>query len=135
MKILLQRHHLGEFATDGRLSISGEQVCDTAEHSAYRVPAGTYHIILMYSKQFHRKMPFLMEAPSVCLAFGNGIYSSTDGRILLGTTIIPGCVKHSREPFIKLYNRINTSLRRGHEVTLTITEKASPQPNIELEGG
>ena len=80
----------------------------------------------MYSKLFHRKMPFLMEAPHACLAYGNGIYSNPDGRILLGTTIIPGCLKNSREPFLRLYDRINQSLRRGHEVTLIITEKSPP---------
>lgn len=126
MKILLHRHHIGEFATTGRLSISGEYVCDTCEHSLYRVPAGTYHIELRYSKLFRRKMPFLSEAPDVCLAFGNGIYSCKDGRILLGTTIIPGCMKNSKEPFLRLYDRINKSLRRGHEVTLRIEEDIPP---------
>ena len=80
----------------------------------------------MYSKQFHRKMPFLMEAPHAFIAFGNGIFNSPDGRILLGTTIIPGCLKNSREPFLRLYDRINQSIRRGHEVTLIITEKSPP---------
>ena len=122
MKITLRRHQIGEFATSGRLSVSGEYITDTAEHSHYRIPAGTYHIIIRYSKQFKRKMPFLLEAPEVCLAYGNGIYSSTGGRILLGTTIIPGCMKHSREPFLRLYDRINTSIRRGHEVVLEIKE-------------
>ena len=123
MKILLHRHHVGEFATTGRLSIGGEYITDTAEHSLHKVPAGTYHIELRYSNLFHRKMPFLMEAPDVCLAFGNGIYSCTDGRILLGTTIVPGCMKESRKAFLQLYDRINHSLRRGHEVLLEIKEK------------
>lgn len=122
MKILLQRHHLGEFATDGRLSISGEYITDTCEHSPFKVPVGSYHIELKYSKLYHRKMPFLSEEPDVCLAFGNGIYSCTDGRILLGTTIIPGCLKNSKEPFLRLYDRINQSLRRGHQVLLEIKE-------------
>ena len=125
MEILLHRHHVGELATAGVLSINGEKICDTAEHSLYRVPVGIYHIILKYSKLAHRKMPFLQEAPDVCLAFGNGIYSCKDGRILLGTSICPGCLMHSREPFMKLYNRINTSLRRGHEVKLTITQAST----------
>ena len=125
MKITLQRHQIGEFATDGKLSIGGEYITDTAEHSLHRVPAGTYHIILSNSKLFHRKMPFLMEAPDACLAFGNGIYSCTDGRILLGTTIVPGCLKNSKKTFLKLYDRINQSLRRGHEVELKVIEDSS----------
>lgn len=123
MKILLHRHHVGEFATSGTLSISGEYICDTCEHSLHIVPAGTYHIELRYSKLSHRKMPFLSEAPDACLAFGNGIYTCKDGRILLGTTIVPGCMKNSHEPFLRLYDRINHSLRRGHEVVLEIKEK------------
>lgn len=125
MKITLHRSHIGEFATDGRLSIGGEYICDTCEHSLYRVPAGTYHIILSNSKLFRRKMPFLMEAPDACLAFGNGIYSCTDGRILLGTTIVPGCLKNSKKTFLRLYDRINQSLRRGHEVELKVIEDSS----------
>ena len=123
MKITLHRRQIGELATDGKLSIGGEYVCDTCEHSSYRVPAGTYHIILSNSNLFRRKMPFLMEAPDACLAFGNGIYSCTDGRILLGTTIVPGCLKNSKKTFLRLYDRINQSLRRGHEVLLEIKEK------------
>ena len=121
MKILLHRYRVGEFATDGSLSIGGEKICDTTEHTLYRPPAGTYTIVLKYSKAHHRKMPFLAEA-GVCLAPGNGIYGCTDGRILLGTSIVPGCMKHSRQPFMRLYDRINTSIRRGHQVSLTISE-------------
>ena len=120
MKILLQRSHVGEFAASGTLSIAGEYICDTCEHSLHQVPPGTYQIYIMYSKQFHRKMPFLLEAPGVCLAYGNGIYNCQDGRILLGTTIIPGCLKNSKVPFLKLYDRINHAIRRGHTVELKI---------------
>jgi hypothetical protein len=74
----------------------------------------------MYSKHFRRKMPFLLEAPDVCLAYGNGIYNCQDARILLGTTIIPGCLKNSKEPFLLLYDRINHAIRRGHSVKLKI---------------
>ncbi len=120
MKIILQRSHFWEYATLGRLSICGEYVCDTCEHSLHRVPPGTYHIYIMYSKEFKRKMPFLLEAPDVCLGYGNGIYNCKDGRILLGTTIIPGCIKNSKDPFLLLYDRINHAIRRGHSVELKI---------------
>lgn len=58
-----------------------------------------------------------------CLAIGNGIFNRKDGRIILGTKIVPGCLKCSRESFMQLYDRINQSMRRGHDITLTITER------------
>jgi len=122
MQILLIRHHIGEIACDGTLSINGDHVCDTAESSQYRVAAGTYHIALCKSKTHGRKVPILVEAPSFCLVHGNSIYGKSDGRILVGLHIIPGWVKHSNILFKLLYDRINAALRRGHEVKLIITE-------------
>ena len=124
LQIHLHRHRVSVVACDGTLSISGNHVCDTAENAKYKVPVGIYHIELKYSKMHGRKVPFLMEAPGVCLAIGNGVFGLTDGRILLGTYIVPGCLKSSDEHFMQLYNRINQSLRRGHEVTLRITSSA-----------
>ena len=122
MQIHLHRHHIHTVACDGTLSIDGIRFCDTAEHARHRVPVGTYRIALKHSKVHGRKMPTLVEAPTACLATGNGIWNSPDGRILLGTYISPGCVKQSREPFMQLYNRLNTTLRRGNDVTIRITE-------------
>ena len=126
LEIHLHRHRISKVACDGTIIINGERICDTAEHSQYRVPAGTYHIALCKSKTHGRKVPILMEAPNVCLVHGNGIYGKRDGRILIGLYLFPGCVKHSRILFMQLYNRINIALRRGHEVTLTITENKTP---------
>ena len=125
MQIHLHRHRINEIACDGTLTIDDTRICDTAENARYRVPAGTYRIALRYSSIHSRKVPVLVEKPSVCLAIGNGIWNRTDGRILTGTRIAPGCVKQSREPFMQLYNRINASLRRHHEVTIKITEDST----------
>lgn len=131
MNIHIHRHRISDVTCDGTLRIDGQRICDTAEHSQYRPPVGTYRIILKHSKVHRRKVPMLTpldsqerkEAIRSCLAIGNGIYNQKDGRIILGTHIAPGCLKCSREPFMQLYDRINNSQRRGNEVTLTITEK------------
>ena len=125
MQIHLHRHYIGETACDGTITIEGDHICDTAENSQYRPRVGTYRILLRFSKIYRRKMPFLVESSNTFLAFGNGIYGSSDGRILLGSKIIHGCVCNSRKAFMPLYNRINAALRRHHEVTLTITEDSS----------
>lgn len=120
--IHLHRRRISKVACDGTIIINGERICDTTEHSQYRVPTGTYHIALCKSKTHGRKVPILVEAQSICFMHGNSIYGKTDGRILVGLHIIPGWLKHSNILFMQLYNRINVALRRGHEVTLTITE-------------
>lgn len=139
-------------ACDGRLIIDEKHVCDTVEHSFYRIAEGTYRIALHYNKELGRKVPVLIPmthahdasaastlsaAPSnaqsvalpttpsaalpvAFLSMGNGIYNVHDSRIILGTHIIPGCVKHSYESFKLLYDRINNSIRRGNNVTLMI---------------
>ncbi len=126
LKIHLHRRHVSKIACDGTIIINGEHIYDTVEHSQYRVPAGTYHIAICHSKKHGRKVPILVEAPKVCLVHGNGIFGMHDGRILIGLHLVPGCVKHSYILFMHLYNRINAALRRGHEVTLTITEDTTP---------
>lgn len=62
--------------------------------------------------------------PCICpmLKPGNGVYHREDGSIILGTYIAPGCLKHSKEAFDTVYDRIRKSSERGHEITLTIEE-------------
>ena len=54
------------------------------------------------------------------LKMGNGIHNRTDGAIILGTRIVPGCLKHPREPYENLSERIRKIAGRGNEITLTI---------------
>lgn len=127
----LYRHSIGGVACDGTLHINGIRICDTAENAKHRPPVGNYRIVLRHSKIHGRKVPMLQpldsqEMPTStppCLTIGNGIFNRKDGRIIVGNHIVPGCLKCSRETFVLLYNRINKSQRRGHEVTLTITER------------
>ena len=62
--------------------------------------------------------------PMYCpqLKMGNGIHGRNDGSIILGTRIIPGCLKHTREPYENLSERIRKISGRGNEITLTIKD-------------
>lgn len=134
MNILIHRHSIREITCDGTLSINGIYLCDTAEHSQYRPPAGTYRITIRNSRKYKRMMPILeplnhpkTNAPHFpfTITMGNGIYNRTDGRIIIGTHNVPGCLVKSKELFLKFFDRIFKTIKRGHEVTLTITEGAS----------
>lgn len=72
--------------------------------------------------------------PQVChmLKPGNGVYKRTDGSIILGTYLAPGCLTHPREAFADFYDRIRKSIERGHDLTLTIVEDYPEPKHIEL---
>lgn len=63
--------------------------------------------------------------PQICQ--GNGVYNRTDGAIIVGTYLAPGCLTHPKEAFETIYDRLRKSAERGHEITLEIVE-AYPKP-------
>lgn len=144
---LIRTNHRGE-AIDGILKVDGERLCDTAENAIKSLPEGRYRIIRVFCKQYYRFVPKIMlphetenslryqcatchkqkcvsnntTLKCVChqIKMGNGIHHRADGSILLGTTIFPGCLKHTREPYENLSERIRKVSGRGNEITLTI---------------
>ena len=133
IQINLHRHCIGDTATHGTLSIEGNTLCHTTEHTLHRPPTGLYRIELHHLRSQRRKVPVLIAvnnpgriarvgASQPYIGIGNGIYHRHDGCILVGTYVAPGCLKQGRAPFMLLYDRINKALRRGHEVMLRITE-------------
>ena len=144
---LIRVKHQGE-SIDGILKVDGERLCDTAENLITSLIPGTYQIIRVFCKQYQRFVPKIMlpqetetslrhlcatcpkqkgvsnntTLKCVChqLKMGNGIHHRDDGSILLGTTIIPGCLKKTREPYENLSERIRKVSGRGNEITLTI---------------
>lgn len=71
------------------------------------------------------KLPFVCNnttLPVLCpmLKPGNGVYNRTDGSIIVGRYIAPGCLSHPKQAFDALYQRIRKNIERGNEVTLTI---------------
>ena len=147
MNIHIKRIRKTADTIDGQLTIDGSvRLCDTAENAITALPAGTYHVSIIKCKQHARKMPVIVvhkdvlpncskcnklpcvtnntKMPCICpmLKVGNGVYHREDGSIILGTYIAPGCLKHSKEAFDTVYDRIRKSSERGHEITLTIEE-------------
>lgn len=147
MQILITRHHQTRETIDGRLTIDGLHICDTAENVATALPPGTYPLRIAQCRQYARKMPVIpppdtnpstpgtchsckihrcptchATLPRVChmLKPGNGAYHRLDGSILVGTHICPGCLKRSREAFNTLYDRLRKRIGRGDEVTVKI---------------
>ena len=130
MHILITRYRYKPATIDGQLSIDGIRICDCAENAHTALPPGTYSITIVHCRQYARKMPLITPISNqssvinnrVCpmLLPGNGVYNRTDGAIIVGEYLVPGCLKHSRFTFDNLYDRIRKNLERGKEVTLTI---------------
>lgn len=55
---------------------------------------------------------------------GNGVHNRLDGSIILGTRIVPGCLKHPKQAFDAVYGRIRKSIQRGNQVTVTIKNES-----------
>ena len=130
MHILITRYRYKPATIDGQLSIDGIRICDCAENAHTALPPGTYSIAIVPCRQYARKMPLITPISNqssvinnrVCpmLCPGNGVYNRTDGAIIVGEYLVPGCLKHSRTAFDNLYDRIRKNLKRGNEVILTI---------------
>lgn len=154
MNIVLKRYRIGPDAIDGHIYIDGQKVCDCAENAHHCLKAGTYPLNVVKCKQHARKMPVLSDLSSLkctkckaqeCVAYnttmpqrcpmlkpGNGVYKRTDGSIILGTNLVPGCLAHPKQAFDEFYERIRKSIARGHELTITIIEDYPPAPSAEL---
>ena len=130
MNIELRRNRHRPDTIDGQIRIDGRRVCDCAENAHHCLPEGTYQIAVIKCRQHARKMPLITPISNqssvinnrVCpmLCPGNGVYNRTDGAIIVGEYLVPGCLKHSRTAFDNLYDRIRKNLKRGNEVILTI---------------
>ena len=103
----LRRIRICEKTCDGRLyAEDGTYICDTAEATPYMLAAGEHNI----------------TPKSKLLSKGNGVYNLRNQRILLGTYIVPGCLKHSAKAYDRLYQRIKKARQRKKQVVLVIEE-------------
>ena len=60
MNIQIERTHRTADYIDGTLRIDSiDKICDTAEHAASALPAGTYPVIIHRCKHYRRKMPII----------------------------------------------------------------------------
>lgn len=136
MKIEIKRIRTTRYGTDGRLYINGNYVCDTTENPIHHLPTGTYQVFLQNHPVWKRKMPIItpvdgnLSSPfngdkKGSIAHGNGLYNIYDCRIHVGKICVSGLVINSYDTFKTLYDRINNSLRRGHEIQVTISGKST----------
>ena len=142
MNIEIRRYRIRPETIDGHLFIDGMKVCDTAENANGALPVGTYPATVSKCKQYARKMILLnpnapcdkcqklaycgnnSTLPCYCpmIKAGNGVYKRLDGSIIVGEYIAPGCLKHPKQAFDNLYQRIRKNVERGNEIFVTITE-------------
>ena len=141
MDIQLKRIRHRPETIDGQIWIDGQKVCDCAENAHHCLPEGEYQIAVCKCSKHARKMPIVLPQPDcsncsklsfvgnntsmpckcVQLCPGNGVYNRTDGAILVGKYICPGCLSHPKTAFDNLYDRIRKSAERGHEIQLIIS--------------
>lgn len=156
MNIIIKRYCIRPDTIDGHLLIDGDHICDTAENAQTAIKAGTYPIVITKCHQHSRKMPVVClegstlpqcsqceslecvsynsTMPQIChmLKPGNGVYKRTDGSIILGKFLVPGCLTQPKQAFDDFYERIRKSIERGHELTITIIEDYPPPPSAKL---
>lgn len=142
MNIELRRYRIKPETTDGQIYIDGQKVCDCAEHTPTCLSPGTYPILIHRCKHYRRKMPCILignlqcgkcpkmdycgnnsTLPRYCpqIKIGNGVYKRTDGSIIIGEYLVPGCLTHPIEHFNRLIDRLDKAQNRGESITLTIT--------------
>ena len=135
----------------GSLIIDGQTICDTEENAFSALPVGEYRIVRHHCKQYTRYMLLVLpysfqelaltarcnncklieheglNATMTCqcpmLKPGNGVRGRTDGSIILGTRIVPGCLIHPVQAFNPLAERIRKAVSRGKVITLKIVEQ------------
>lgn len=149
MKIEIKRTFITEDAIDGTLCIDNQYFCDTVEHGPTSLPVGPYRIVRHFCKQYKRYMPLIVSDPyraspaSRCehcqpletissntplpvycpmLKPGNGVNGRTDGSIIMGTQIVPGCLGHPSQVFELFAERIRKASKKTTDVSLIITE-------------
>ena len=131
-------------SVDGRVFISGEFVCDCAEHAESCVPAGCYRVIIHKCKQYNRKMPLLIKTdgelpncrrctkirgasintrmPQRCpmLKPGNGVNKRCDGSIIVGERLCQGVMLQPATIFNRIIDRLDKAQNSGETIMLTI---------------
>ena len=135
--------HQGD-SLSGQLVIDGVYICDTEENARTALPTGEYRLVRHHCKQYNRFMPVIgiprcehckqlpdedmnlnTTMPCYCpmLKPGNGVHKREDGSIILGTRIVPGCLRHPLQAFDPLAERIRKAISRNTVITLKITEQ------------
>lgn len=139
MKLQLKRIFKGPNYTIGKLSINGQEFCDTLEdtvrvlvdknkdgdfdevgegkiYGKTAIPAGTYEIELNMSSRFKKILPHIMKVPGfegIRIHSGNTAESSS-GCVLCGINNVKGQVTKSRETMAKLMKQLKSVVETEH---------------------
>lgn len=144
MNIIVHRTRFGSESMDGEIFIDGTKICDCAENAFHCLQRGSYRVKVQKCKFHSRKMPCIViqglpstpcdtcnsvsvglnsphpYCPQICP--GNGVFNRTDGSILVGQFLTPGCLSQPKSAFNNLYQRIRKSAERGNSIFVTIEE-------------
>ena len=158
MTLTITHTQMTAHACDGVLYIDGQRLCDTTENVSTALHPGVYTILRHYCRQYGRHVPLITGSPghnaalrctccprggehygntllpTCCpqLKMGNGVHGRTDGSVLMGTLIVPGCMKHTRTPYGLLSERLRKASGRGVAVTLVVTGFPHQLPQISV---
>lgn len=136
MKLKLVRDTFTNTTTIGKLFINDAFECftleDTDRHlennpsakikSLTAIPRGIYKIELRYSPHFGCVTPHLIDVNGfiyVLIHWGN-YAKDTDGCILVGQTKGVDFIGHSKDEFKILFDKIETAIHGGEEVTIEV---------------
>lgn len=146
MEILIKRIREGKDSTLGALSVNGmpnqfvledkdrgldqsmslDEILQRKVKGRTAIPVGRYKVVVSHSPRFGRMMPILLSVPGysgIRIHSGNR-HDHTDGCLLPGRTYAKVDqdfqVFSSRSATENLYDLINSALKQGEEVWITI---------------
>lgn len=135
MKLDLVRFRFNENATIGKLAVDGVFECNTLEDVVREpfvkipgrtaIPAGSYIVMIDWSKRFQRMMPLLLAVPEfqgIRIHPGNTA-GDTNGCILVGRWEGDERVGMSRIAFDKLFAKLDAAFSRGQQITIDIVNQ------------
>ena len=104
MELILHRTLIHRDTTDGYITIGGNKVCDTAEHTPVMLQPGRYPL----------------TRSNFYLAAGHGVYTLRTPTIIVGEHRCRGLVIHSRPTYLRIYERLKKAFARKEEVMLVV---------------
>ncbi len=119
MKLTLVRKIFTDASTVGELAIDGVPECLTLEDPVRdqkikgktAIPAGTYDVVIAFSRKFKRRMPRLQNVPNfqgILIHWGNTA-ADTEGCILVGLSKSKDFVGSSKVAFNALFKKLDAA--------------------------
>ena len=126
VQIIIKRYKKRKGAMDGVLFLENKRFCDTTEHSTTCLPAGKYKIRVKMERHLQRYAPKIYpmrgKKQQGIIKPGNGVYTLTDGSILVGKYQASGLCIHSATTLDRLVRRLRRATKQGGKISLNIVE-------------